>query len=293
MRGEGAPVLSSSGRVWTGTETRVNPGSSARLPSRVSEQTGFYADPTVYDILHAPGTADEARGVEVVARRLLGTDGPFVFLEPACGTARHLRQLARCGHRGVGFDLSGDMIDDARDRAHRAGLRDRLELFVGDMTRFASSVRARCDVAFNLINTLRHLPDDDAVLAHLSEVRACLKKRGLYVVGISTTVYGVEQPTEDVWPSARGRCRVTQVVNYLPPEEPGSRTETVLSHLHIERPSGDEHRDSVYTLRTYSLEEWRDLIDRSPFEIVDVADDMGAPVTPPRLGYALFTLRPR
>lgn len=265
-------------------------------------QSGFYSDPVVYDILHAPGTADEARVVQEVARAYAGHTRALTLLEPACGTARYLRALAKNGHRGIGFDLSEAMIADARERAERAGLSKRLTLFTADMTDFADAAPPGvppADAAFNLINTIRHLHTDDAVLAHLGQVCRCLTGRGVYLVGISVTDYDLEAPSEDTWEGARGPCRVTQTVNYLPPDRAGgaradgARTETVLSHLHIRTPSGSEHRDSRYTLRTYTLGEWAALIDRSPMRIDAVLDDTGVPMDPPTLGYGLFVLRPR
>ncbi|MEM9373650.1 MAG: class I SAM-dependent methyltransferase [Planctomycetota bacterium] len=254
---------------------------------------GFYQDPVVYDILHAQGTADEARGVERLARSVHGIpDGPMSFLEPACGTARHLRWLATAGHRCVGFDLDAGMIEDARSRAARAGIGKRTHLFVADMASFASHIRKPVRCAYNLINTIRHLDSDESMLAHLDDVARSLTRNGFYIVGLSTTVYGVEMPNEDVWRGARGPCRVTQVANYLPPEE-GSRWETVLSHLHIERPGGDEHRDSTYRLRTYSLDEWTSLIERSSLRIDRVTDEDGADVVPQALGYAWYVLARR
>lgn len=260
-----------------------------------TDRTHFYADPVVYDILHAPGTADEARVIESIARAALDApeDSSLTFLEPACGTARHLRALAKNRHRGIGFDLSEDMIADAARRAGRAGLASRLDLFTADMTDFAGRVTRKADAAFNLINTVRHLRDDDAVLAHLEQTAACLKRRGVYIVGTSVTDYDLEQPSEDVWSGGRGPCRVTQVVNYLPPEDPATRTETVLSHIHVARPGDEERRDSVYHLRTYSLTQWTDLIARSAMRIDAVLDDVGEVVSPPTIGYALFVLRAR
>lgn len=256
-----------------------------------TQPVGFYRDPVIYDILHAHGTAGEARGVESLARAMTGApDGPLSFLEPACGTARHLRWLATAGHRCVGFDLDPGMIDDARSRAERAGIAKRTDLFVADMADFATNVKRPVRCAYNLINTVRHLGSDDAMLAHFGDIASSLTKDGVYIIGLSTTVYGVEMPSEDVWHGARGPCRVTQVANYLP-AEPGTREETVLSHLHIQRPGGDEHRDSTYTLRSYSLDEWTSLIDRSPLRIDRVTDEDGEDVDPPALGYAWYVLK--
>lgn len=267
--------------------TRHTDESSSQAP------IGFYSDPVIYDILHAQGTADEARGVEQLARAMLGiNDGPVSFLEPACGTARHLRWLATAGHRCVGFDIDPGMIEDARTRSDRAGIEKRTNLFVADMTDFAAHIKRPVRAAYNLINTIRHLESDEAMLAHFENISESLTNDGIYIVGLSTTVYGVEMPSEDVWHGARGPCRVTQIANYLPPED-GSRFETVLSHLHIERPGGDEHRDSTYTLRTYSLDEWTALVARSVMQITRVTDEDGEDVPPPALGYAWYVLTKR
>lgn len=267
------------------------------LPSFVTttDQNHFYSDPVVYDVLHGPGTADEARVVRSVARRHAGHQRALVFLEPACGTARLLRALAAEGHRGIGFDREPGMIEDARARAERAGTAGRLTLFRAEMERFRDAVPAGTppvDAAFNLINTIRHLPDDASMLRHFAEVAACLTARGVYVVGLSVTDYDLEQPSEDVWAGSRRGLRVTQTVNYLPATPP-DRWETVLSHLHLKGPGIDEHRDSVYRLRTYSLAEWADLVERSAVRIEEVLDDAGEPMDPPTMGYGLFVLRPR
>lgn len=256
------------------------------------DKNHFYGDAVVYDILHASGTAAEARAIEAIAAELTGHPGPYTILEPACGTARHLRWLARSNHHGIGFDLADHMIADARHRAERAGIADRLTLFTADMTDFAARMPRKADIAFNLINTIRHLPDDASMLAHFEQVHAALKRRAAYVIGLSTTIYGIEQPSEDIWTGARGPCRVIQTANYLPPDPP-ARTETVISHILVETPGGDDHRDCTFTLRTYSLEELLNLFDRSCMRLDRVLDDEGVPMAPPTLGYALFVLRPR
>lgn len=257
-----------------------------------SDRNHFYGDAVVYDILHAPGTAAEARVLVDLARDVTGRDGPFTFLEPACGTARHLRWLARRRHRGIGFDLAPHMIADARKRVARQGVADRVRLFVADMTDFAGRVPRKIDLAFNLVNTIRHLPDDDAMLAHFDEVGRRLKRRGAYVVGLSTSAYGAERPTRDTWIGARGRCRVVQTANYRPPDPP-NRTETVRSRIRVETPAGADRRECVFTLRTYSRREFLALLDRSCLRLDRVLDDEGAPIPTPASDYALFVLRPR
>ena len=68
----------------------------------------------------------------------------------------------------------------------------------------------------------------------------------------------------------------------------------VLTHLTIERPGREpEHRDDRYTLRTYSPEEWLDLLSRSALELDQIFDIFGEPIDEARAGYSMFGLRVR
>ena len=120
-----------------------------------------------------------------------------------------------------------------------------------------------------------------------------LKPGAVYVVGLSLTDYAQLLPEEDLWQTARGRCRVRQLVNYLPPE-PGTekgRIETVISHLTVERPHDTQHFDDTYGLRTYDEKQWRALIRRSPLERAGSFDAFGDPLEGRVLNYQLEALR--
>jgi len=261
------------------------------------ELSDFYARPVVYDILHTPGTAAEvdlldrihARHGETLRRRP-------VWLEPACGTGRYLRVAAGRGARVIGFDRSAAMIEYARHRLQRLGLSRRSDLFVADMACFAHRAgQARVDLAFNLVNTLRHLPSDSALLAHLADVARCLRPGGLYAVGISLSRYDREEPSEDLWEGRRGRCHVRQRVQYLPPG-PGKsqgRREQVISHLQIERPRGIERVDSTYWLRCYDETQWHRLLAGSALQHVVSLDDQGRLRGSRELAYQIELLRRR
>jgi len=256
-------------------------------------QPSFYDTPAIYDILHTPGTAADVRGLERIAR--LHAAPPRgrsrTWLEPACGTGRHLRLLAAHGHRVIGTDRSEPAIAYARKRICRAGHADRACLGVGAMADPLPSATSKADVAFNTINSIRHLPSDKAMLAHLRVIARALTRNGLYAVGLSTTAYGLEPPSEDVWTAARGRCRVTQIVQYLPPKD-RARTEHVISHLTINRPTGEQHVTDRYALRTYSLRQWLELIERSPFYLHAVTDEFGTELDPAECGYRIYLLKP-
>jgi len=263
-----------------------------------NRQEDFYQLPVLYDIIHAHGTASEFAAVERIVGRARG-DGERVgaLIEPACGTGRFVRLAALRGWRCVGFDQSRVMVRYA-SRTIGARRLDRLaRVHEASMESFAGAVGGeRFDAAFNLINTIRHLDTDCAMVSHLGEVRRVLRPGGVYIVGLSLTAYGCEPPVEDVWESARGRCRVRQVIGYIPPMSPAecaARRELVVSHLMVERPRGVEHIDSSYTLRTYDLSQWERVVSDAGFEIAEVCDDTGVPCEPTEPGYALFQLSPR
>jgi SAM-dependent methyltransferase len=251
----------------------------------------------VFDILHEPGTRAEGRGLIRIARRFGAWPerGVPIFLEPACGSGRYLRALAGLGCRAVGFDVSPAMVAYARRTLRAAGLwalcaagrRRGATAFRADMTHFRVVYRA--DVVFSTINTIRHLPSDRAMLAHLARIRAALNPRGVCIIGLSLSLRG-ESPGEDVWTARRAGVRVTQVVQYLPPRR--GRREWVHSHVVVRRRGVETHHDSRYWLRCYTRTRWNRLLARARFRTLGIVNEQGHDADPGRLGYALWVLRP-
>lgn len=258
---------------------------------------GLYADPSLYDILYTPGTAAECDALERIERRYANGTLPTdrLWFEPACGTGRYLRVAHRRGRRVAGFDLDPGQI--AYARAHldvHSG-----QLFVADMVGFTTAFKqaglacGSISFAFNPVNTLRHLASDAACLAHFAQMAQIMTPGGLYVVGLSLVDYRFLLPEEDTWTGRRGRCEVTQLVNYLPPE-PGTaraRCETVLSHLTVSRPRGQEHLDSRYDLHCWDDKQWRRLLRRAGVSRLTSCDGRGRPLGERILPYQLEVLQ--
>lgn len=248
---------------------------------------GLYHDPALYDILYGPDTWREVDALERIERRVTGRRRSELrpdrlWFEPACGSGRYLRVAAGRGRRSAGFDLSEDMLAYATQRRLRPGA-SAPRYFRADMADFLeAAARAQVrpgsvDFAFNPVNSIRHLESDRRLLAHLEQMARILRPGAPYVVGISLTDYGFLLEEEDLWTAARGSCRVSQLVNYLP-AEPGTeraRSEQVVSHLTVERPGGVEHLDHTYSLRTYDRDQWRRILRKSPLNWAGTYDARG------------------
>lgn len=276
-------------------------------PTTQADQTGggFYDEPALYDMVYWPGTPDEVTGLERLAKRTLGARWSGPWLEPACGTGRCVRVVARRGRVKsiAGFDLAARMLTFAQQKvdALPKAASERVTLFEGDMTNFSAVYRklglAPAVFAFNLHNTIRHLDSDRAMLAHLREMSACMEKGAVYAVGMGLARYGIDGVTEDVWSGSKGATRVTQVCQYLPPfaaTGKAGRTERVVSHITVSREGEpDRHHDATYPLRAYNLEQWSELVRESPFELEGLADSEGREMGPVQHAYAVFVLRNR
>lgn len=258
---------------------------------------GLYADPVVYDILYTSGTAGEMGAfVELEmkfapGRILKGSQ----WFEPACGTGRYLREFQKRRKRIAGFDLDEGQLDYARGRLDVPPE----ALFQADMADFSAAARqsglepGSVDFAINPVNSIRHLDSDQTMLSHFEQMADFLKSGAVYVVGLSMTAYEYLMPEEDLWQTGRGHLKVSQLVNYLPPE-PGTakdRVEQVISHLTVEGPNRTEHFDDTYDLRTYDKKQWRDLLGKSRLDHVGSFDAFAKPLDDRVLAYQLEVLR--
>ena len=88
---------------------------------------------------------------------------PKRLFEPACGTGRLLYALAKRGYEVGGLDLNPKAVEFCNARFRRHGLSE--PAFVSDMSDFR--VRRRYDIAFNTINSFRHLGSEASARSHL------------------------------------------------------------------------------------------------------------------------------
>ena len=109
------------------------------MPDETSQQQApSLEEAPTYLELHAYSGATKHMGGLSTTKELVGlcgvNEGSYV-LEVGCGTGATARYLAqKVGCRVLGVDIRSSMIEQARERAARAGVQDRVEFRVADAT---------------------------------------------------------------------------------------------------------------------------------------------------------------
>jgi SAM-dependent methyltransferase len=102
-------------------------------------------------------------------------------LDAACGTGMHAIALAQKGYRAAGADLSGVMIERARQNAAAAGVQVRFEA-VGFGALAQTFGGQAFDALLCLGNSLPHVLSPAELATTLEDFAACLRPGGLLIV---------------------------------------------------------------------------------------------------------------
>ena len=240
--------------------------------------TRFYDHPRWYDMLHQRGTVWEVNFLRRQADFWINTGRRTpkeqAWLEPACGTGRYLRYLAKYGYHLTGYDLNRRSLQYAQRKTSQHGLD--IEFTNASMTVFCRS--ASFDFVFNTINTFRHLQTEEEALLHLELAAQSLRPGGVYLLGIDIVDYDIPEPLEETWTVQQRGCEATHFMVTIPPERE-KRMERIINHITVRKGGREFQFESTYDLLTYDLEEWRALIAASPFEVVDCHNFSNEPIT--------------
>ena len=235
----------------------------SRLPS-------IYADPALYDLVHAEGTDDEVWLLTHLAE--VHGCGVKTALEPACGTGRYLAGLLRRSWTVEGYDLSPGMLAFTRKRL--AGWGKRVKLARGEMTSYRP--KGRFGLILNVLSTFRHLMTEKDALAHLGLMAGALEPGGIFILGLDLSIYGQDEPDEEVYECRQGGRTAKHVLMSLP-AEPGTRRERIINFVTTPKGKKETVLESSYDLRSYSAAELAALIAKSPLRVEAVYGYDGKP----------------
>lgn len=100
---------------------------------------------------------------------------PQTLLDMECGTGRHLVEFAKRGLKCDGFDLSAEMLVQARKRLAGAGV----NLLKGNILDFQNG--KQYDIIVSMFAVMGYLTDNSQLVAGLKAARKHLKTGGIFV----------------------------------------------------------------------------------------------------------------
>jgi SAM-dependent methyltransferase len=119
--------------------------------------------------------------------------GSGAVLDLCCGPARHGLALAERGFHVTGVDRSAFLLGKARERAGSVPI----EFVQSDMRDFNRP--ESFDLAINLFTSFGYFENREQDLAVLRNVRASLKRGGVFVMDVISKEYVASQPQKTRW----------------------------------------------------------------------------------------------
>ncbi|WP_436717005.1 class I SAM-dependent methyltransferase [Roseiconus lacunae] len=236
----------------------------------------IYDHPKYYDLVFGADCAAETKFILGCAKRYM-KKAANRFFEPACGTGRLLYHLARQGYEVDGLDLNPKAIEFCNERFRKHGFDFRA--FVADMSDFR--VKRKSDVAFNTINSFRHLSTEAAARGHMESMAGAVRVGGLYLLGVHLTPTEAEPSEGESWSARRGHLTVNTHM-WTNSRDPKKRVERFGIRFDIHKPSGSSRINDELVLRSYTKAQMARLIKHSgKWEVVATYDfgyDLSDPI---------------
>ena len=214
----------------------------------------IYDHPKYYDLVFGADCAAEVKFILGCASEYLGRPAKRMF-EPACGTGRLLYWLAKKGYDVAGLDLNPNAVDFCNARLKRKGFPE--SAFVADMADFR--VKRKYDIAFNTINSFRHLDSERAARDHLVCMGKAVRKGGLYLLGVHLTPTDVPPSETESWSARRGHLSINTHM-WTNSRDTKNRVERFGIYFDVHRPSESLRIVDELVLRSYTPAQMNRLI---------------------------------
>jgi SAM-dependent methyltransferase len=236
----------------------------------------IYDHPKYYDLVFGADCAAELKYIVQCGQEFAKGKIRKLF-EPACGTGRLLFHLAKRGYSVSGIDLNPKAIDFCNERLLRHKIRDRA--WVADMSNFET--KGQFDIAFNTINSFRHLGSEKAAQGHMDCMAKCVRSGGLYLLGVHLTPTKGEPSEGESWSARRGHLAINTHM-WTIERNSAKRVERFGIRFDIHNPTRSWRVEDVLVLRSYTASQMKRLIEKNgQWEIVETHDfcyDIHSPV---------------
>ena len=215
----------------------------------------IYDHPKYYDLVFGSDCAAEMKFIQNVNKEFLDGSAKQLF-EPACGTCRLMYGLAKKGFDVEGIDLNEKAVDFGNQRFKRVGKEQ--TAWVADMSDFAP--RKKYDLAFNTINSFRHLATADAAEAHLSCMADGGKKDAIYLIGIHLNLTDGDMQDEESWAARRGHLSVLTHM-WTESRDARERMDRFGIQFDIYTPTKQFRIEDVLSMRSYTRQQFLRMIE--------------------------------
>lgn len=234
----------------------------------------IYDHPKYYDLVFGADCAAELKFIEGCNAKHMEGEAERMF-EPACGTGRLLYRLAQRGYTVGGIDLNPKAVEFCNRRLQRHGFPPAAT--VEDMSSFelaepqgskpqgsksqgAKSQGPRLwDLAFNTINSFRHLDSERAARGHLQCMARAIRSGGLYLLGLHLRCTEAPPSETESWSARRGNLAVNTHMWTIERNIPG-RVERFGIRFDVHTPTRQFRIRDELVLRSYTDRELRRLV---------------------------------
>ncbi len=127
--------------------------------------------------------------VRYIVDLLRRLDASFTFtrvLELACGTGTVALEFAKMGCEVVGVDISPGMVEVAREKATRLGVRQRARFYVQDISELNLPNEAPFDLSVCLFDSLNYITDPDRLAKVFVRTILLLRPGGYFVFDLNS-----------------------------------------------------------------------------------------------------------
>ncbi len=187
-------------------------------------------------------------------------------LDLGCGTAGHMTPLLRNGYRVTGLDASGQMLEIARDKLIREGLRG--DLVHGTCQDF--TLNKKFDAVICLFSVINYAAANGDIIRTLRNIHTHMKKTSIFIFDFwnATTVVDYYNPKK----RRNFRKNGMEVERNSATKIYPSQRKCEVHYTCILRRKGrlirrDKER---HVLRYFSIEEMADYLCRSGFQVVNM-----------------------
>ncbi len=273
---------------WTTDSAAVDDAQSQPGIRTVNES--IYDHPKYYDLVFGADVAAETKFI-LACEHTFGSGKAGWYFEPACGTGRLMYALARRGLDVCGLDLNEKAVRFCNQRLERHSLpAAAIHADMCDFTRqnFAGilpksrSKFGPVSVAFNTINSFRHVGSEAAARGHLECMADIVRPGGIYLLGVHLTPTSVPPSETESWSARRGHLAINTHM-WTIDRNKKKRLEQFGIRFDVHTPSGSFRINDVLRLRSYTPLQMQRLIDASgKWESVATYDfcyDVDDPIT--------------